>query len=166
MGRWLVKSAWLFAAPIVACFVLAFLVDYAFAFVSLMLLFLVFPTALMMVYFNYAMKPEARAATSRRVVILSGGQIIGRHQPETTDDDESDETPKTVAQIADTVVDVKSIRSYGIRKRQLVFTTGSGADELLIIPLEAFDNDARKAKAFVDAVAKAYAAAHGLKKNI
>lgn len=162
MGRWLVKSAWLFAAPIVACFVLAFLVDYAFAFVSLMLLFLVFPTALMMVYFNYAMKPEARAATSRRMVILSGGQIIGRHQPETTDE-ESDETLKTVAQIADTVVDVKSIRSYDIRKRQLVFTTGSGADELLIIPLEAFDNDARKAKAFVDAVAKRL---HGLKKNI
>lgn len=68
--EWLGRYWWTLAIPVVACLAVGALVNTAFTFVAFMLLCLVLPFVLMLLYFNYALTPEATMAVRHHSVTI------------------------------------------------------------------------------------------------
>lgn len=77
LGRWLRQNYWWLVVPTLLCLALAITVSAAFVFVALIVVFLLYPMSMMIVYFNYALSPEACAEVSaHRVEFTTDGLII------------------------------------------------------------------------------------------
>lgn len=90
---WLCRWWWVWALPIAACVVGACF-DFVWVFVALMIICLLYPGLLMMIYFNYALSPEARRTLLPRRVTISD-------KPDITITYEDDRTPAEVIGAAD-----------------------------------------------------------------
>lgn len=58
LHRWLMRNIWIFVGVFVALIILGSTVNAAFLIVALMFVFILTPTALMFVYYQYALKPK------------------------------------------------------------------------------------------------------------
>lgn len=65
---WLGRHWWTLALPVAACLAIGATVNVAFTFVAFVLLCLVLPFIMMMLYFNYALTPEAAMAVRPHTV--------------------------------------------------------------------------------------------------
>lgn len=145
MGRWLVRNAWVFVLLFVGTIVGAFAAGPVFLYVGLMLLFLVFPTVLMLVYFNYALKPEARAAISPCHAVLSDEAVTIIHES-----DEDNVTPV----FDDITVPYSSVRDIRGSRERLVLIVGKHIDDVVIIPVKAFGDDKRALNRFIEDICR------------
>ncbi len=78
MRRWLSLNALWLLLPVIMSAIAGAVWTYAMFYVSAMILFLLLPTVVMFVYFNYALTPEAREVISPRQITISakGLEII------------------------------------------------------------------------------------------
>ncbi len=83
IGRWW----WIIALPITTCFILAATINIAFAFVALMMLFIIVPMIMSFLYFYYALTPEAiMAMRNKRLHIEPDKSIIVNYETSTDED--------------------------------------------------------------------------------
>lgn len=84
--EWLGRYWWTLALPVAACLAIGTLINVAFTFVAFMLLCLVLPFIMMMLYFNYALTPEATMAVRPHTISMDpekGIDVNFRPDPET-----------------------------------------------------------------------------------
>lgn len=92
-GRWW----WLILLPPAVLCAMAAVYGVAFAIVAMMLVFLVYPTLLLFVYFNEVLRPEILPTTSRQRAILRLPDVTVEYLSEPDGDDEDDLRHKTPA---------------------------------------------------------------------
>lgn len=81
---WLWRRWWVWALPVVACCVAAVWWP-VWIFVALMLIFLLYPSLMMMIYFYHAMSPEAqRALLPQSVTVSNNGITVDYHDERKT----------------------------------------------------------------------------------
>lgn len=91
---WTARWWWTIALPITTCFILATTINIAFAFVALMILFIIIPMIMSFLYFYYALTPEAiMAMRNKRLHIVPDKHIIVNYETATGDDDISATLP-------------------------------------------------------------------------
>ncbi len=85
--QWLSRYWWAVVLPELLCVILAFTHNIAFAFVALMLLFIIYPIILSFIYFYYALTPRAVSSLfNRKITITQQGLHISYIQPEENND--------------------------------------------------------------------------------
>lgn len=128
LGIWLGKSGWLFLLPPL---VIAFigLYDWRFFIVALALICIVYPGALMLVYYNYALRTEAAFATIPHRVVLSSSGIDIDYFP-------ADETVKCPPSRHIPLSDIKSAEDTG---SSVTITLKSGKYDFILIPIAEFN---------------------------
>lgn len=72
---WLCRWWWVWALPVAAC-VIGACYNFVWVFVALMIVCLLYPGVLMMIYFNYALSPEARHTLLPRRVTITDAPAI------------------------------------------------------------------------------------------
>lgn len=68
--EWLARYWWALAIPVIACLAVGMFINPAFTFVAFMILCIVIPFVMMMLYFNYALTPEATMAVRPHTVTV------------------------------------------------------------------------------------------------
>ncbi len=85
--QWLSRYWWTIVLPELLCIILAFTYNIAFAFVALMLLFIVYPIILSFIYFYYALTPRAVSSIfEKKITITQEGIHINYIAPDEKDD--------------------------------------------------------------------------------
>lgn len=74
--EWLARYWPALAVPVASCIVVGMTIDHAFTFVAFMLLCLVLPFVMMMLYFNYALTPEATMAVRSHALTADAAKGI------------------------------------------------------------------------------------------
>lgn len=72
----LVKWCWIPIILVLCCVILAYMVNVAFIYVALMLLFIIIPSALMFAYFYHSSSSEARVAVLRKSIKINDSGVL------------------------------------------------------------------------------------------
>jgi hypothetical protein len=140
--RWLRRYIWIYIIAAAFCILGSCIWSTAWAFVGLMLAFILLPTSLMMVYFNYALKPQALRQTMPHSIILSADTITVKACP-------NEDYPKT---LGDASTPATYITSLKLTKQLLTIVTGSAVDDVILITTDAFGDDPQRADRFIKAI--------------
>ncbi len=132
--EWLGRYWWTLALPVVACLAVGAIVNAAFTFVAFMLLCLVIPFVLMMLYYNYALTPEATMAVRPHTVTLDPVSGIDLHF---LPDPESGREYKPMH------LDWDQVSGVEVRSSDVVLKFHRRNYRYVIIPYFALDNDPR-----------------------
>ncbi|MCF0218340.1 MAG: YcxB family protein [Muribaculaceae bacterium] len=121
---------WVIALPPLALFAVAWLLsDLRFAILALMYIFICLPFIATFVWFNNVFTKEARLTTLTRIVEIRPQDKIIISFPDNPE-------------IADMVYNWTDIREISHTKRHLVVYPKGNARNVIVIPKEAFDNEA------------------------
>ena len=133
MGRWLGRWWWALAVLPVAALVGACF-DLRWAIVALMFLFVIAPFALMIVYYNYLLKPSMVAMTRRQSAEIDGKTLRFKEI--------SDEENACEARCRSLAMNPGIRLAY--TSKMLVVELSDSPDGFVAIPLDAFDGDDEK----------------------
>lgn len=92
-GMWLWRWWWLLLIPLCVSGYMAITLDVAFAFAALMIIFIIYPTILMIVFFAYVTTPEALIATRSKTFSLDDNGITINFVEIKIDDEHSQTLP-------------------------------------------------------------------------
>lgn len=127
-GIWMSRGGWLWLLPLASALFLG-IADWRFFIVALAMICIVYPGALMMIYINHALRPEAAFATIPHRVALSPDGIDIEYFP-------ADETVRCPASRHIPLADVKTAEDTG---RSLIITLRSGRYDFILIPIAEFN---------------------------
>ncbi|MDE5555130.1 MAG: hypothetical protein K2J10_08120 [Muribaculaceae bacterium] len=128
---WLANRWWLLALPLVAVSVWA-LFDIRAVYVGLVIIFLLYPMALTLVWFDYAMSPQSiRAITPKQVTVTKDGLKI-------------DFLPKNedCRPLPSVFLPWCEVQSAELSSNTLSLVLGTRLDDRLTLPSDAFSQDA------------------------
>ena len=126
---------WAILLLLLSCALLAALVNLAFVYVGLIILFILFPSALMYIYFYFSTTEEARIAVLSKKVKLEDDIIMVQFEPIMPVSYEEDENAK---QICPKSEDIKKIDDMGAFIR--IYLKG-GKYKFLTIPFSVVKGD-------------------------
>lgn len=132
MEDWLGRYWWILAIPVAGCLAVGAFVNMAFTFVAFMFLCLVVPFIMMLIYYNYALTPEATIAVRPHWVSLN---------PDSGIDVEFRPDPETGREYKPVHIDWAQISSVESRSSDVVIKFHHGGFRYLIIPFFALNND-------------------------
>ncbi len=127
-GLWAARWWWTIALPITACFIFA-ATNIAFAFVALMILFIIIPMIISFLYFYYALTPEAIMAMRNKRIHFSTKDITITYEPA----NEEDSTPA----YPPAHIDWNDVISIEYRSRDMILHLKGSRYRFLLIPYEA-----------------------------
>ncbi len=127
---WLSKNWWWLALPIVVVSIMTIWCSVA-GYVALMLIFLIYPTTLMLIYFNFILSPMIRCPLYRQVITISDGVIKRQFF--------SDERFECVP--SDNVVNIEQVDHFTLLQKTVLITLKTSRYDIIPIPLNAFDSE-------------------------
>lgn len=130
--EWLGRYWWTLALPVAACLAIGTFVNAAFTFVAFMLLCIVLPFVMMMLYFNYALTPEATMAVRHHSVTLD---------PVAGIDVEFQSDPDTGREFTPVHLCWDDVSEAEIRSSDVVLKFNSRNYRYMIIPYFALNDD-------------------------
>ncbi|MDE6314945.1 MAG: hypothetical protein K2L71_00595 [Muribaculaceae bacterium] len=131
--EWLARYWPALALPVAICVAIGLIVDPAFTFVAFMLLCIILPFVMMMLYFNYALTPEATMAV--RPHVLSVDQVSGIDVTFAPD-------PVTGREYSPVHLDWQEVSKAEIRSNDVVLRLHGRNFRYVIIPYSALTDDA------------------------
>lgn len=132
--QWLSRYWWTIVLPELLCIILAFTHNIAFAFVALMLLFIVYPIIMSFIYFYHALTPRAVSSIFKKKILLTHeGLHIYYIEPE-NNENKSYRIPADENILWD---DIKSARYSG---RNCILELHENRYNFIIIPFQAIAN--------------------------
>lgn len=139
--RWLMPRLWIPIIAVLLCLALGACVTAAFFYVALMLLFLVYPFMLANVYYAYGLKPGKQGVASKSMLQVTDDALILSlfHLP--PDDEQAQ--PRQIAQISVALSDVCDLTQS---KTTDVVIYGRKADDLIVIPQDAYPSPEIRAR--------------------
>ena len=129
LSLWLSRHWWLAIVPF-ATLVLSFS-NIAWAYVSLIIVMMIYPTAMMMVYYNYALTRHARLALYRQRLVI-GGDTIEQHFV-------ADEQFEAVPAVQ--IYDTTDVKQLSINGKTLTIDMAKPRYHHLSVPIEAMSDD-------------------------
>ncbi|MDE7387754.1 MAG: hypothetical protein K2M97_00720 [Muribaculaceae bacterium] len=130
--EWFARYWWVLVLPVGICLAIGITVDAAFTFVAFIILCLVIPPAMMMLYYNYALTPEASAAVRPHTLSVSPAEGL---DIEFAPDAESGRSFDPIH------VDWNEVSHVDVRSHDVVISLARRPYRYLIIPYSALDPD-------------------------
>lgn len=129
---WLGHYWWVLALPVITCFAVGSVINVAFTSVSFVLLCLILPLIMMMLYFNYAITPEAAMAVRPHIIKIDIRRGI---------DIEFADNPDTGRTYSPVHIDWQEIDTVEYRSSDTAITFRNRNYRFLIIPYYSFDSE-------------------------
>jgi hypothetical protein len=128
-SMWITRWWWIFAVPLAVILLMAVAMDVRFYVVALMMIFIIIPMILGLVYFNYALTPEACFSTINHTITVSRVGLRVDYVRETDDE----------RQLPAREIPSNDILSYEDTGNSIFVHLRGGRYKIEIIPIEAID---------------------------
>lgn len=140
MKRFLLHNWWWIAIPVVGSIIIGIAIDTRFLFISAMIVFLIIPTILMIVYFNRALSIDARKHIISKYITINESSV------KTYFINPDPDNMKYILPENETMP-LTDIVDLSVDKQNMVIRFVGDDNRFIIIPLNAFNNDAEMAHA-------------------
>lgn len=128
MKQWIKRNWWIIAIPPAICIALAIAVDIKFAFIALIMVFIMLPPAMITVYFYHALAPEARMTILPHRVTMTDDGLTISYEPPAEDIPARD----------DDFIGWSRIKATKTGMEQIAYRLDSGKYCMVLIPRSAF----------------------------
>jgi hypothetical protein len=136
--RWLSAWWWAFALPLAATVVASFC-DTRFIYVSLIIVFIIWPMALSVVWFRYALTDEAVRAIRPCIATVDDDKFVFEY-PEQVNPDDGSLIMKSLTHVILKFSDIRTIEQDG-RFMVIIRKSDSRIPALIMIPTNVFDDN-------------------------
>lgn len=148
MGRWLVRNIWILSLPVLVFIILAATCSATLLYASLMYIFLIFPFAVLITYFCYALTPKAIFLTRENKMIFNGSEI-------TISNVGTDGANSCVNTMTTSISDICDVRISG---KTVCIITGRRVDDIILAPKNVFGKESIPLNEFLDTIYNAIGA--------